>query len=432
MLTTFRFTAKKQLSVSYSRMYHGLGRYCVPAATAFSDNAKISRSLYHIGEKTTMFNREKEVDFLLNLLRNKTPQLTLITGPINSGKSMLIRHVIEVLSKDVREPAILPLNMRELPFTNVETFIGSFKAKLCKWYNRILTRLSIKSEYFAAEWERSPPDLADLFEAMAKELPEWSWLHGSNIPVPILYIDEANLLRDLVVKDDDGQKVLKSVFMWLVSMTKEQEKFHVLLCSSDSFTHNWLANFVGNDRFNTYSIGHLSQADAKRFWYERIATSAKSNLQFEDVYKIAGGNMFLMRRLFLDYVFGGIHPRDTYFLQQAKGHLVKALCPHNPFIRDPLKSQPMWTKKQIVTIMRRLTSAEGGYLYYAEVCDEVGQLGLDSMIEYNILHLRPYFALSCSDINPSPDQPEAIVTAESQVGLLAMKQVLEALDKKKS
>ena len=64
--------------------------------------------------------------------------------------------------------------------------------------------------------------------------------------------------------------------------------------------------------------------------------------------------------------------------------------------------------------MRRLTSAEGGYLYYAEVCNEVGQFGLDSMIEYNILHLRPYFALSCSDINPLPDQPEAIVTAESQ------------------
>jgi len=40
-------------------------------------------------------------------------------------------------------------------------------------------------------------------------------------------------------------------------MTKEQEKFHVMLCSSNSFIYGWLANFVGNDHFNTYAIGHL-------------------------------------------------------------------------------------------------------------------------------------------------------------------------------
>ena len=430
MLRTFRFTAKKRRSVSYGRMYHSSGGSCVPAATTFSDNAKISRRLHHVsvpvlGEKTGLFNREKELDFLLTLLRNKMPQLTLVTGPVNSGKSMLIRHVIQELSQDVKAPTILPLNMRVLPFMNVESFIRSFKAKLCNWYDCILTKSSIQSKYFVAEWERSHPDLAYLFEAMARELPR-----GSNIPVPILYIDEVNLLRDLVVKDDDGRKVLKSIFMWLVSMTKEQEKFHVLLCSSDSFTHNWLANFVGNDRFNTYSIGHLSQADAKRFWHERIVPSAESDLQFEDVYKIAGGNMFLMRRMFLDYVLGGIHPKESFFLQHAKTQLIKALCPSNPFIKDPLKSKPMWTKEQIVTIMRKLTSAEGGYLYYAKVCDEVGQLGLDFMMEYNILHLRQYFALSCSDINPVPDQPEPIITPMSQVGLLAMKQVLEGVDKK--
>ena len=444
MLKAFRFTAKKQLPISYSRMYHSSGRSFLPAATTFAadtnifdkvTNIRLPYRLYHVSvpvlgpEKSKLFNREREVDFLLNLLRNKTPQLSLITGPTNSGKSMLMRHVMEVLSQDSREPTILPLNMRELPFTNVETFIMAFKRKLCKWYQRILTRFSIQSDYFRAEWEKSPPDLADLLEAMAKELPEWTWLHGFNIPVPILYIDEANLLRDLVINDPGGQKVLKSIFMWLVSMTKEQEKFHVILCSSDSFMHNWLANFVGNDRFNTYSIGHLGQVEARQFWDERIVTSAyKSNLQFEDVYEIAGGNMFLMKRLYLDYVFGGIYPRDTFFLQQAKSHLVKALSPHNPYIMDPLKAKPIWEEEQVVTIMRKLTSTEDGYLYYAEMRKEVGQVGLDSMIEYNIIHLRPYFALSCSDINPLPDRPEAIITAESQVGLLAMKQVLTDID----
>ena len=75
--------------------------------------------------------------------------------------------------------------------------------------------------------------------------------------------------------------------------------------------HNWLANFVGNDRFNTYSIGHLGEVDTRRFWDERVITSAKkSDLQFEEVYEIAGGNMFLMSRLFLDYIIGGVHPHS--------------------------------------------------------------------------------------------------------------------------
>ena len=160
-----------------------------------------------------MFNREQEVDFILNLLRNKTPQLSLITGPINSGKSILMRHVLKELSQDAKKPTILTLNMRELPFVNVETFINSFKRKACKWYKRILTRFSITSKCFTAEWLKSSPALVDLLEVLAKELPEWSLLHGENIPVPVLYIDKVNLLHDLVINNPEGQKVLKCIYV---------------------------------------------------------------------------------------------------------------------------------------------------------------------------------------------------------------------------
>ena len=79
----FRFTTKKQLSVSYSRMYHSSGRRSVPAATTFAANTNIFDKatnirlpyrLHHVSvpvlgpEKSKMFDREQEVDFLLNLL----------------------------------------------------------------------------------------------------------------------------------------------------------------------------------------------------------------------------------------------------------------------------------------------------------------------------------------------------------------------------
>lgn len=68
------------------------------------------------------------------------------------------------MSEDSQEPTVLHLNMRELPFVNVDTFISCFKRKLLKCYESILTRFAIKSEYFSAEWAESPPALVDLLE----------------------------------------------------------------------------------------------------------------------------------------------------------------------------------------------------------------------------------------------------------------------------
>ena len=73
-----------------------------------------------------------------------------------------------------------------------------------------------------------------------------------NVPVPILFIDEVNLMRDLARSDPNGHTVIKSIFTWFIAMTKEGRKFHVVLSSSDSFIHNWLSNFVGNDRFSAF------------------------------------------------------------------------------------------------------------------------------------------------------------------------------------
>ena len=54
------------------------------------------------------------------------------------------------------------------------------------------------------EWNHYPPKLTDLLNRILNSLPSWSLLRGTNISLPILYIDEANLLRELVIKDVNG------------------------------------------------------------------------------------------------------------------------------------------------------------------------------------------------------------------------------------
>ena len=55
--------------------------------------------------------------------------------------------------------------------------------------------------------------------------------------------------------------------------------------------YNWLANFIGNDRFNVYAIGHLSKEQAKRFFNERIVTVAsdENKISFEEMCGVCGG-----------------------------------------------------------------------------------------------------------------------------------------------
>jgi len=351
---------------------------------------------------------------------------------------MIMRHVLEELSKESLPPATLTLNMRELPFVDVETFINNFKKKLCGWYETLFNVCrdvcSFESKYFGMKWKQTAPSLVDLLEGMSKALPDWTWFRGYQIPVPILFIDEANLLRELVINNPDGQKILKTIFMWFVSMTKEQEKFHVMLCSSDSFIYSWLANFVGNDRFNTYAIGHLPKQDAKKYWDEMVAIGGfhnKKKLHFNEIFEICGGNIYLMKRMYCDYIFGDIHPKQSFFIQQARSRLLKALLPSNPFTRDPLKSPPKWKREDVITVIERLANSHGGYVYFDELCKVVEQVSLESLIEYNIIHLRPYFGLCCQDLDPVPARPDAVITPESQVGLLAMKQMLKTIKEDK-
>ena len=92
-----------------------------------------------------------------------------------------------------------------------------------------------------------------------------------------------------------------------------------------------------------------------------------------------------------------------------------------------LKSVPQWNESKIIAVMQKLVKAESGFLIYDDLCKEHGRSVIDSMIEHNILHLRP--TNYCSFDLPSQPKHKAIVTAESACGRIAMEDVLKELGK---
>lgn len=194
--------------------------------------------------------------------------LSLVTGPVNSGKTWLMQHVLQQLGDRKPPPAILALNMRRMPFFNVDSFIKSFNTNLQGWYGKVWeilknVKVQVKTPDgqtdVVLEWKKNPPELTDLFQYISEGLPDWTIWHGKNIPAPILFIDEVNLLRDLAMKDPNGHSIIKSIFTWFVNVIKEERKFHVILSSSDSFVHNWLKNLVGTDRFGGPPVKRRSE-----------------------------------------------------------------------------------------------------------------------------------------------------------------------------
>ena len=58
---------------------------------------------------------------------------------------------------------------------------------------------------------------------------------------------------------------------WLVTCTKTQNRFHVILSTTDSFYYFWLRNRISASCFTTCVVGHLCKEEAKTYWEKRYA-----------------------------------------------------------------------------------------------------------------------------------------------------------------
>jgi AAA+ ATPase superfamily predicted ATPase len=393
-------------------------------------------------DQDKFFNREREIKALTTMLKME-PQLSIISGPVNSGKTSLILKILKDISKDNKRP-VLHIDLRERSFDTVDSLAYSLNDEMASWlhrFNSVSKTLNLnasayiftlKTSFESKEKEKLPIDrLNNLFESMSKQLPPHSWWSGTQSP--ILFIDEASRLNALL-KDKDGHAALTNMFEWFVRNTKQHNRFHVILGSSDSFFHLWVQKYIGASRFNSYVIGDLAKSEARLFWDKHVITQLNSidpkltAPNFEDAYSVCGGNMYLLKKYFNQYIQkeGKNFEKDDFFLigiERAK--LTNALFKNgNGSVSSHTENgKPIWTREQFITVMKKLVNAEGGFLIYEDLCEEIGQSVVDALINYNLLHLRPSKDFTY-DL-PDYDATKAVLTAETPSSLVAMRKMLE-------
>ena len=149
-----------------------------------------------------MFNRTREMACLSDILLS-TPQLSIITGPVNLGKTLLLENVFDQLPKMSTKPTpVYLINLRKGSFHSVYLLVSSLYGGMNSWVTKIIKNTTAEVSISAAgvKLQLKPvtnrsaiDDLNQLLEGVANLLLSTTLLRGPQVPV--LYIDEPNLVK---------------------------------------------------------------------------------------------------------------------------------------------------------------------------------------------------------------------------------------------
>lgn len=78
-------------------------------------------------------------------------------------------------------------------------------------------------------------------------------------------------------------------------------------------------------------------------------------------------------------------------MMQEERKIERALIPSKTFEHYDL---PRWTKDVLIKMMEMMTSSPKGVVEYSKMCKEFGRDVVNSVIEYNLMHIRPNHRLS--------------------------------------
>ena len=178
-------------------------------------------------------NREKEMKELMRILSTEPTLITFIYGPINSGKTELISHVIEELPD---EYVVFYINLRTKFLASYDAFVESLfemeieETKRKETLKELVSSVTkaagipITREFLDYVFKDKKPKNA--FSYIIKLFEEVKYAEKQ----PVLILDELQKIGDVKV---DGPLIYE-LFNFFIDLTKEKHLAHVFVATSDS------------------------------------------------------------------------------------------------------------------------------------------------------------------------------------------------------
>ena len=180
------------------------------------------------------FNREKEINDLLNMIRQEPNLITFIYGPINSGKSSLM---LEVINRLPREYVTFYIDLRRRYIIDDRSFVRVlFRIMHEKDLRGILEEIISTSDKVLRFFNIPIP--ANILKEFLKDKPiddafeflEDFFLKISKKKKIILILDELQVIKDIKI----NEFLIYKLFNFLVSLTKVLHICHIFAITSDS------------------------------------------------------------------------------------------------------------------------------------------------------------------------------------------------------
>ena len=263
------------------------------------------------------FDREKEINKILSILEGEPNFIYFVYGPINSGKSTLIREIISnKLDKSKYIPFFIDFRARNI--VNVDNFIECLfevdeKSNIDDFreYAKSLADLLIKgseelTNYYLGMPIKIPKPFFDkIFNKKDKSGDVYQYIEylfaklNEKGKKPILIFDELQMIKEITL--NGNRLLLWSLFQFLVTLTKVQHLCHVFCISSDSLFIEYVYN-AGEleDRADYILVDDFDKETALKFMdflAKEILNKNLSNEEKEKIYSYVGGKPVLIYKV---------------------------------------------------------------------------------------------------------------------------------------
>ena len=275
-------------------------------------------------------NRTNELDYLYNWISGKANSILFIYGPKSSGKTTLLMKFIKKYLND-KDFSIKHFNLREMLIVNYSDFIQAFFETD---YSKLKKNVRQKQEYNLKMFKLSKEIIKSLenksldpLVVMKQELLKTT-KKGKR---PIIIIDELQALEDIYM---NGQReLLKELFNFFVSITKESHLCHVIIASSDGYFMKKIyedSKLTKTSEF--FEVEYLNEQDTKHWLSNLEKESSITNYvltdsQIDIIWKNLNGSMWEISK-----ILGQLIPyakenkiNDEYLLKIIKS-LITANC----------------------------------------------------------------------------------------------------------
>ncbi|CAB4407840.1 unnamed protein product [Rhizophagus irregularis] len=219
-------------------------------------------------KKFDLFNRKQEFDLLTTKFSSNTPEIHVILGPTDSGKTTLVRQVVQ---NGNFNPLFIDLRISS------SILLCDIRSEFQNFFESIFIKPKTKLETVnELDYE--------LLEKISSSLPNLSYWKNHNIPPPILVIDEANKLFDLPDLSKEYKTLFKAFLSWL-KLIIQNNQFHVVLTSSEPFFLDWMEYCRAGTRMSLISKYVRDYSIGNRFEFIRMiqGLNPESHAKYDNI-----------------------------------------------------------------------------------------------------------------------------------------------------